>query len=180
MLRAAAGPIYAGGTTTRVAVNWSSQLPRQAIDRYRDRHDRRQDTDRADGGTDDSVRDRRCCSGRHDHRSSGHLQRTVAYVEAGPAARCRRRVHGHQRRHPAGRRHRSLAASGKLPVWIGAQRTTLHGNGPNGGTNPYDPTTGERRIELVRVLAGTTSRPLQTFRRSIGSRSKAFLAGTPR
>ena len=81
--------------------------------------------------------DRRRRSGRPDHRAPGRLQRNVAHVEAGPAARCRSCLQRHQREHPARGQAGSLAPAGQLPVRPGAQWPALHR--PT-GTNPYDPT----------------------------------------
>ncbi len=90
----------------------------------------------AAGWPDDSVRDRRCQAGRPDHRSSGHLQRNVADVEAGPAARCRRGVQRHRRQHAS-------CGRGKFDPWR-RQVVCLFGLALNGTpdqqhSNPYDP-----------------------------------------
>ena len=100
---------------------------RQAIDRHRDRHHRRQSADRMlpPGQTIQSAIDA-ATPGDLIIVPARHLQRNGADVEAGPAARCRCCLQRHQRQHPSGGQAGCLAPAGRLPVRLGARRHADH------------------------------------------------------
>ena len=115
-----------GGSTAQCGQLVITAAQWQAVGRHRDRHDRRQEPPTF--ASPPRVRRSRARSTRqtrrHDHRSSGNVQRNAADVEAGPAARCRRGLQHHRRQSPSRRQAGSVAPAGGLPVRSGAERSS--------------------------------------------------------
>ena len=112
-----------------------SNLRREAFDRHRDRHDRRQGAHSRGAHRQHAGRDRRGQPGRpaddrpdhpgdrHDGDRARDSPGAVAHVEAGPAAGCRGGGQRAQRQYPSGRQAGCVAPAGELPVRAGDQRS---------------------------------------------------------